>query len=46
MGPVDDDGFLSAAAAHVKEAYIKHFPEAHFSLMALGPAQAKGSAGS
>lgn len=38
LGPIDDDdGFLKAAVAHVKTAYIKPFPDSHFSLMALGP---------
>ena len=31
------DGFLDAAVAHVKKAYIEPFPDSHFSMIALGP---------
>ena len=38
VGAVDGpDGFLHAAVAHVKAAYIAPFPDSHFSMMALGP---------
>ena len=41
LGPVGDGetGFLEAAVAHVKKAYIAPFPDSHFSMMALGPVQ-------
>lgn len=43
LGPLESpEGFLSAAAAHVKEAYIQPFPESNFVMMALGPAAGKG----
>ncbi len=51
-GPIDlgaikkPDGFLHAAVAHVKEVYIKPFPESHFSMMALGPRDASSGSGS
>ena len=39
VGPIEKpDGFLQAAVAHIKKAYIAEFPDSHFSMMALGPA--------
>ena len=38
-GPVGSEGLLGAAVAHVKSAYISQFPDSHFSLITLGPAQ-------
>ena len=35
--PAGEQGFLHAAVAHVKEAYIAPFPDSDFSMMALGP---------
>ena len=41
VGAVDScDGFLDAVAEHIEAAYITPFPNAHFSLITLGPKRA------
>lgn len=41
LGPVGEgeNAFLKSAVAHCKKAYITPFPDSHFSMMALGPAE-------
>jgi hypothetical protein len=41
LGPIEggEDGFLRTAVEHLKQVYIAPFPDSHFSLIALTPAE-------